>query len=284
MGLAGAMGDDVTTTGGPDQSFADPASGSTSADDPVVIDRETGPLDGDDIVVEPGPTPSSHPRRRARELLVGGVVVVLVGAGIAVALASRDNGGSSKLQSSAPVAPPAAHPTVPKPAVVKPALPKPAPKPANVKPLPVVVPPVANSTPTAVSTPVAASPPPTAVTMPPVEPPSVLQWQSTPPSLSMNAGTAKSFTVSVTNPTNGTVNLPHPLSCAPALLRANGTAVGFGVCTEMVQVMQPHQTLARHYTIYATETADASGAPLAAGSYTARVENLYSVNVTVTAK
>ena len=88
----------------------------------------------------------------------------------------------------------------------------------------------------------------------------------------------------MTNPTAGTVDLPHPLSCAPTLLRANGAAVGFGVCTEMVQVMRPHQTLARHYTIYATKTADASGAPLAAGSYTARVEDLFSVNVTVTAK
>ena len=273
----------MTTTGGPDQSFADPASGNTSADDPVVIDRETGPLDGDDIVVEPGPTPSSHPRRRARELLVGGVVVVLVVAGIAVALTSRDSGGSSKLQSSAPVAPPAAHPTASKPAVVKPALPKPAPKPANVKPRPVVVPPVANSTPAAVTTPVVVSPPPTSVTTPPVESPSVRQWQSTPPTLSMKAGTAKSFTVSVTNPTDGTVNLPHPLSCSPTLFRANGTAIGFGVCTEMVQVMQPHQTLARHYTIYATKTADPSGQPLAAGSYQARVENLFRVNVTVTA-
>ena len=48
-------------------------------------------------------------------------------------------------------------------------------------------------------------------------------------------------------------------------------------------MMSPHSQVVAHYTIYATDTGDASGAPLAAGRYLAAIENLHNVKVTVTA-
>ena len=74
-----------------------------------------------------------------------------------------------------------------------------------------------------------------------------------------------------------------PLSCPPALQTEHGASIGGAVCAQMAQVMSPHQMLTQQYTIYATDTGDASGSPLAPGRYTARVENLYSVEVTITA-
>jgi hypothetical protein len=48
--------------------------------------------------------------------------------------------------------------------------------------------------------------------------------------------------------------------------------------------MSPHQKLAHTYTIYATDSASAGGNPLKAGNYTATIENLFKVNVHITAR
>ena len=285
MGLGGRQGDNVTTTGGPERSLADPAAGE-QIEYPIVVDRGVGELDGDGIVVEPETRTPDHPRRRTRAVIVGAVVAALVVAGVAIALANRDTGASS-LRSVSAVKPPAAHPTPnkinPNPArIVTPAPPKIVhPKPANVTP-PIV-------TPTApVATPTAATPPPPPVTAPPVitpavEPTSVLQWHATPASISVTGGGHKTFTVTVTNPTAGTVTLPQPLSCAPVLRGPKGVAFGFGVCVEMTQSMTPHQQLAHTYTVWATDSASAGGNALKAGNYTATIENLFTVPVHITA-
>ena len=63
----------------------------------------------------------------------------------------------------------------------------------------------------------------------------------------------------------------------------NGSPNGGGVCEAMAQVMAPHSQVIAHYTIYATDTADASGAPLAPGAYIVNIENLHNVKVTVSA-
>jgi hypothetical protein len=110
-----------------------------------------------------------------------------------------------------------------------------------------------------------------------------LTWQASPAALTIKAGAHASFTITVNNPTDGTVTLGLPLSCPPTLQREHGAPIGGAVCAQMAQVMSPHQTLTQQYTIYATDTGDASGNPLAPGRYVARVENLHSVRVTITA-
>jgi hypothetical protein len=132
-----------------------------------------------------------------------------------------------------------------------------------------------------------APPPPVAPTEPPVTappsyPPSALQWAATPAALTIKSGGHRVLTVHVTNPTDGTVTLPHPLSCAPTLRGPKGHMIGFGVCEEMAQVMSPHDQLTQRYTIYATDTAAAGGGAVAPGTYTASVENLFDVKVTIT--
>ena len=284
---SGRKGDDVTTTGGPDQSFADPATTTQPADYPVVV-RDG--RDGDDLRIEvevdqPGP------HHRTRMMLVGAVVVVLAAGGVAAALATRHHhhaaAGASKLSSVAPASPAAAHPktpavgTEPRTITGKPAT-EPTVKtpPAN----PAVIAPTVSAPPNVVSPPPAvtpATPPP--VTVPPAEPTSVLQWKSTPVALSVKGGAHISFTVTVTNPTSGTVTLPTPLSCAPVLRGPHGAAFGFTVCEQMAQLMSPHQQLTQRYTIYATATGDPSGRALKPGAYTATVEGLYNVKVHITA-
>jgi hypothetical protein len=99
----------------------------------------------------------------------------------------------------------------------------------------------------------------------------------------IRAGGHATFTVHVVNPSDGTVTLGHPLSCPPTLRDAKGHVVGFGVCTEMAQLLAPHEQRTQRYVIYATDTAAAGGAALAPGVYTASVESLFDVSVTVAA-
>lgn len=284
----------MTTTGGPEQSFADPASSNESADDPVVL-QERDRLEGDDIVVEPHGI-AAHPRRFTRELIVGVVVAVLAAAGVAIALATRhDSGANTRVTSSAPARTPGGHPTAGKAVVDHKAKPKPKTKtttPATAPPVniaqpttPAVVPPappVSGQSPGSVGS-GATVPTAPSVTMPPSEPPSVLQWTATPSTLSIKSGAHALLTVTVVNPTNGTVTLGHPLSCPPTLQPLHGAPLGATVCAEMAQIVSPHSRLVQHYTIYATDTGAADGKPLAAGSYLANVENLHNVKVTVTA-
>lgn len=246
----------MTTTGGPDHSVAEPATSER--------------MDGDDIVVIPDAPPDRH--RRSRALIVGGVVAVLIAAGIGVAIAATRDDGKQQVHSAAPVRP-APTPTHPPNAVKKP--PKTPAKTPATTPLRNVEPPV-----TAIAPPppvVPATEPP--VTSPPAEPTSVLQWSAVPSALTIKSGGRATLTVHVVNPTDGTVTLGHPLSCPPTLRGPSGNVIGFGVCTEIAQVMNPHDELTQQYTI----SANANGKPLKPGNYTASVENLFDVRVKITA-
>jgi hypothetical protein len=286
--VGGRQGDNVTTTGGPEHSLVDPALGSETAGEPI--------LDGDDIVVEPS-HPVSHVHRRTRELAVAIVVGVLIVIGVAVAIATRGGSGSNThVTSSAPVHPPAASLPVKKAGVATKPRATSATAPAHVSvPPAIIVPPITPTAPAgSVVPPVTAHAPVSVVqpttppttptqTAPPAEPPSVLRWTTSPSAISIKAGGSAFLTVTVVNPTAGTVTLGHPMSCPPTLETANGTPIGGAVCEAMAQVMAPHSQVVAHYTIYATDTADASGAPLAPGEYSAYIENLHNVKVTVTA-
>ena len=59
--------------------------------------------------------------------------------------------------------------------------------------------------------------------------------------------------------------------------------IGAAICEQMAQIMSPHSQLTQHFTIYATDTGDASGQPLKPGVYTATFENLFKIKVNVTA-
>ena len=92
------------------------------------------------------------------------------------------------------------------------------------------------------------------------------------------------LTVTVVNPTAGTVTLAHPLSCPPTLQPVHGAPIGGVVCErDGAGDGAALATWSQHYTIYATDTGDASGAPLAPGAYIVNVENLHNVKVTITA-
>jgi hypothetical protein len=280
----------VTTTGGPEQFIADPATSDERAGYPIVIGRDAERLPGDDIVVEPQ-SPEPPRRRNYRAVLLTAVVVGLAAGGIAGALVAYNRGGSdngaSKLSSTQPVQPPAVNraPRIGGAVVVEPK-PRIHPKPAKAtaskpKTAPKVV------TPPKTVTQQSQTPPPQTPATAPIAatpltaPPSVLQWTSTPRSITIKAGAHIVFTVSVFNPTKRNVTLPQPLSCPPTSRGAQG-AIGGTVCAQTTQVIKPHQHLRQKYTIFATTTADASGKPLPAGTYVASVENLFNVKVTVT--
>jgi hypothetical protein len=208
-------------------------------------------------------------------LLVGGVVVAVIAAGVGLAVALTRDDGKSTLRSSAPVTPKpntksTSAPSRPRPRPTQPVAQQP---PASIAQPPVAPPVVVAPQ----APPVAPTEPP--ATSPPVSPPSVLQWSATPAALTIPSGGHKTLTVHVVNPSGGTVTLGHPLSCPPTLRDAKGHVIGFGVCTEMAQLLAPHEQQTQHYVI----AASADGAPLAPGVYTASVENLFDVKVTVTA-
>jgi hypothetical protein len=254
----------VTTTGGPDHSVAEPAT----------IDTE---LDGDDIVVVPDAPPG---RRRSRAWIVGAVVVAMIAAGVGIAVAVTRDDGTTSVQSKAPAGP------KPETKASEPSRPRSQPtQPVGQKPPAVPAVPVVPQTPVS-SPPVGVAPPPPPavaqteppVNAPPQSPTSVLQWSATPAALTIPAGGDAVLRVHVVNPSDGTVTLGHPLSCPPTLRDANGHVVGSAVCTEMAQLLAPHEQQTQRYVI----TAIADGAPLEPGKYTASVENLFDVKVTVT--
>jgi hypothetical protein len=244
---------------------------------------DLGAPDGDDIVVIPD-APTSTSRGRMRAFLVGAIVLALVAAGITIALVNRDSPAPTRLRSVAKRAPSPTTKPIPKRVVAK----KPGKTPAPPR---TTVPHVATTVPTNVGGGTPVAPPPVTPTVPttlpvtPSYPPSVLTWQATPAALTIKAGGHAGVSVTVLNPTDGTVTLGQPLSCQPVLTPENGgAAIAPGVCAQMAQLMSPLQTLTQPYTIYATTTGDASGQPLAIGRYRARFENLHSNWVTVTAK
>jgi hypothetical protein len=238
---------------------------------------DLGTPDGDDIVVIPD-APSPRSRGQMRGFVVGAIVLVLAGAAITVALVSRDGDDTTRLNSIAT----RESPTTAKRAVTKPTAKTPV-KPRAGAPTSVATVPNVSS-PTTVGVPAVTPTQPTTPPATPSYPPSVLTWQTTPAALTIKAGGHAPISVTVMNPTDGNVTLGQPLSCAPVLTHESGGApIGNGVCVQMAQVMSPLQTLTQQYTIYATKTGDASGAPLGVGRYTVRFENLHSIWLTVTA-
>lgn len=239
--------------------------------------------DGDDIVVIPD-EPKGTSRARIRAFLVGAIVIVLAAAAITIALINRDGTHSTRLSSIAKRDHSSTPPLRPKRVARKPAkIPaKPrvsAPTPSVVKTIPTNVGGHTPVGPPAVTPSLPTNPPTT-----PAYPPSVLTWQATPAAPTIKAGGHAVVSVTVSNPTDGTVTLGQPLSCPPVLTpEPGGAAIAPGVCAQMAEVMSPHQTLTQQYRIYATATGDASGAPLATGRYKARFENLHPIWVTVTA-
>ena len=99
---------------------------------------------------------------------------------------------------------------------------------------------------------VSGTDPPTTAAPPKQYGPSVLTW-SAPRSFALPAGTSTLLAITAHNPTDGTVTLPHPLSCTPRLDHAE-------MCPEMVQLIGAGQSASANYTI------DASG--VAKGRYT----------------
>ena len=274
----------MTTTGGPEHFLADPATDNRPTDG-TAVHGHAARLDGDDIVVEPRPPgPGS---RRIRLATAGAVAVILLVGGIAVGVANNHHSPNhaSKLRPASAQHPPTAHPTPPR-AAVKPKIKhaKAVPPNASVtitKTTSGTVAPPASIATRPVETPTTASPPPP-VTTPPVEPASVLEWSATPSELSVRAGAQISMTVTVVNPTNGTVTLGTPMSCPPTMRGPRGAVIGDFVCDQMTQVIQPHSKIAQRYTIHATDTGDTTGTVLTPGIYTATVEHLFTIKVIVT--
>ena len=201
------------------------------------------------------------------------IAVIAAGIGVAVAL-TRDD-GKTAVRSSAPVAPKPKTKATPAPS-----------RPRSQPTPPVVQQPPASIAPPAVvvepqTPPVAPTEPP--VTAPPASPTSVLQWSASPAALTIRAGGHSTVSVHVVNPSDGTVTLGHPLSCPPTLRDPKGHVVGAPVCTEMAQLLAPHEQATQQYVIYATDSGAAGGAALAPGAYTASVESLFDVRVTVAA-
>jgi hypothetical protein len=275
---SGGSGGIVTTTGGRgDVDLTAPDLGTHGG-------PGLGGPDGDDIDIIPGAPPTTS-RGRMRAVVVGAIVVVLGAAAITVGVMNRNGTDSSQLSAISGRKQPAAAPPTHKRVVTKPTAKTP------VKPRVSVPTKVVGTTPSNAETPTSNGVPavtPTTLSTPPPTiasyPPQMLMWQTMPNALTVKAGGHATISVTVTNPTDGTVTLGHPLSCAPVVTPENGgSAIASGVCVEMAQIMAPHQVLTQQYTIYATTSGDASGSALATGHYAVRFENLHSIWMTVTA-
>jgi hypothetical protein len=221
------------------------------------------PAEGDDIVVVPAEVdePVGLSRRHA---LAGAAIVSVLVVIVAVALFTRHSRPTTAVRTS-----PATNAQVP--VVAK--------TPAKVKPKSSPPPAIATVESTTAPTTVAAAAPPATVSAattpatpvpttaaPPKQyPPSVLTWDQ-PQRLTIRAGFTKMLPVTAHNPTDGTVNLPHPLSCAPRLDNSE-------MCPEMVQQIGPGQSASAQYTI------DAKG--IAKGTYHLKIEGVLTVQVTV---
>jgi hypothetical protein len=198
------------------------------------------------------------------------LAAVAVVAGV-IALVARDDGSK----------PPAAVRTI-SPAPSPPVVEKVAPttvlhkKPRVVGPttLPPPVPPVTAATAprNQVVTPASVAPPPpvvTPTTRPAPKPygTSVLTWNA-PRRLTIGSGQTAALSVTARNPTDGSVALPHPLSCTPRLDHGE-------TCAQVVQIIPAGGSASAGYTI------DAHG--VRPGSYQLRIEGVLTIPVTVTA-
>ena len=244
----------------------------STTDDGNGVSLETSrtlPADGDDIVVLPdGPDETSGRNRRA--LLIGLAVVVALVA-IALAIVARNNGSKTAVvQTTTPTA--ATTPAVIKPAATtrvtaaKPTVPVVALLPSA------AVPKTSASHTLQTAAPAGSVAPPPTVPAPTLPPPpkqygaTALTWTA-PHTLTIVSGHAVSLFVTAHNPTDGIVTLPHPLSCAPHLDHTEA-------CTQNVQLVSSGQSASAGYTI------DAHG--VAPGHYTLRIEEVFTVGVSVT--
>jgi hypothetical protein len=246
----------------------------------VDLTRETA-VDGDDITVithESAPDPN----RRRRIVLLAFVGVVLLAGLIAALVALRHDDSTSVSTdpvASTPSLPASTIATAKKDRAVAAAAatkkattatPTSAAKVATPPPTiaPAVAPPAATgSNPGAIPPSQPATHATTPPTVPKTSPLSALVWTA-PANVSMQSGTQVHVTVSVRNPTDGTVTLPHPLSCTPRLQHDE-------VCPEMAQLVGPHQIAGTIYVL------DATG--VAPGVYRLKLEGVRPLTVTVTA-
>jgi hypothetical protein len=235
---------------------------------------ETGRLvaaDGDDIVV----LHDVHPRRPGRrDVLIGvaTVVLLIVAGGIAIVLVNRgSNAAKVRTTSSSVVTTPPVARSKPKPKVAaKPAVPvrTPSPTAAVIVPAaPATSPPIAvgNSN---IAPPPTVAPAPTTLAPPKQYGPSALTWTA-PRSMTIVAGTTAVLSVAAHNGTDGTVTLPHPLSCTPRLDHGE-------ICAQVVQVLASRASAGAQYTIDAHD--------VVAGHYSLTIEGVLRVAVTVRAR
>jgi hypothetical protein len=248
----------------------------------TVVDTTTESVaSGDDIVVIPE-TPDMPPRGPHRAFIAGGLVVaLLLIAGSVFALAARDDSADERVATQADASddtpqPPAVDETpVASNAPAKPSTPK-ASAPAAAQPEPKDSPQTGSAGPgqgsrqdeatphlPVIPNPQSSTPAP----QPKTSPLSAVVWTA-PDSLTLAQGTKKSITVTAQNPTDGTITLPWPLSCAPQL-------DGGGVCPAVAQLLAPGTSASATYVI------DATG--IAAGNYTLTIEGVLKIPVTVTA-
>jgi hypothetical protein len=219
-------------------------------------------LPGDDItIITDAPAVESGHRRR---VLLGVAALVIVLALVAVIALTRDDTKPTAVRTTPVVGPPPLAPsreqTTPKPAR------KPAAKPRTKQTAAAATTPQTQAPVTAPpnTVPVSAVVPPP--TTPKQYPTSALTWTA-PSTLTIKYGTQKTISVTAHNPTDGTVTLPHPLSCAPTL-------DGSGVCAEMAQLIAPGASAHADYVIDAHYVAP--------GAYTLNVEGVWKIAVTVT--
>ena len=239
----------------------------TTTDEPGGGSLETvheAPAEGDDIVVLPAE--AGDPVGLSRRNIVSGAGIVAALVIIAVvAFAARHSDSSPRVQTNPGI-------TVPQIPVVAKSKPKPTVAKPNGPPVAVEPAPTAAPTTTAVgvapATIAAPTIPPTVATTiaaPKQYGASVLTWDA-PHSLSIASGNSKALSVTAHNPSDGTVTLPHPLSCAPRLDHGE-------ICPEMVQLLSSGQSASAQYTI--------SAKGIAPGSYTLSIEGVLTVRVTV---
>jgi hypothetical protein len=249
------------------------AGGSVSTTDdrdgsPVITSREHA-ADGDDIVVLTEPDSGRRRRRDGLILSATVVVVLLAGVGIAVALRGRSSHTTVRTTSTtiaqvSGIAAPPVPTTATAPRVTTPT--------TTAVVAPITSPPVTAGprVTTGVVAPPPSGPPATAAPPPTAAPlkqygPSVLTW-SGPRSMTVLEGTTAILAVAAHNHTDGTVTLPHPLSCGPRLDHGE-------ICPEVVQLVAHGTSAGAQYTI------DAHG--IAPGRYTLRIEGVLTVSVTV---
>ena len=255
MAVSVPMRDHAGTAGGRE----DELSTTDERDDGTLETARVTAAVGDDIVVVPTGSPDRPPGRPW--LMGGALLAILVIAGAIAILARHSSTSTPAIQTTSPT-------TLSTKSIVSTKKPKPK---VTKKPVPVAATTVASTVPeTTPGTQHVVAPPasvaaPTTVGAPKQYGASALTWTA-PSSLTIASGKTAPLSVTAHNPTDGTVTLPHPLSCTPRLDHGE-------ICTEMVQLVGAGQSASAQYTI------DAHG--IAAGHYTLNIEGVLTVAVTV---